>query len=123
MMAAVCNSVYFDCLQEFQQDITTEIIKKDVKVDRLMEKAKKKGLLPSRLSVRPDLKRLAVSRENCHVVGSTVDVDHVMERDACSLLQQHMGQLQTCTYKSHDTHITQHYIIQPRNDRCLYTFR
>ena len=59
----------------------------------------------------------------CRVVGSTVDVDHAMERDACSLLQQHMGQLQTCTYKSRDTHITQHYLIQPRNDRCLYTFR
>ena len=63
-MAAVCNSVYFDCLQEFQQDITTEIIKKDVKVDRLTEKAKKKGLLPSRLCVRPDSEKLAVSREN-----------------------------------------------------------
>ena len=43
----------------------------------------------------------------CRVVGSTVDVDHAMERDACSLLQQHMDQLQTCTYKSRDTHITQ----------------
>lgn len=73
VMAAVYKSVYYDCLQKLKEDITTGITQTDVKVDRLTEKAKKKGLLPSGYSVRPDSKPChSVSRES--QVASLVSV-------------------------------------------------
>ena len=63
-MAAVCNSVYYDCLKELQNDITTQIItQKGINVDRLMKKAKKKALLSSGYHVEPDSGELVASRE------------------------------------------------------------
>ena len=53
-MAAVYSSVYYDCLKDLQKDITNGITQTEVNIDRLTEKAKKKGLLPSRHSMRPD---------------------------------------------------------------------
>lgn len=52
-MAAVYTSVYYDCLQEFQKDITAGITQTDVQVDRLTEKAKKRGLLLPGYFARP----------------------------------------------------------------------
>lgn len=53
-MAAVYSSVYYDCLKDLQKDITSGITQTEVNMDRLTEKAKKRGLLPSRHSTRPD---------------------------------------------------------------------
>ena len=53
----------YDCLEEFQRDIATEITQKDVNVDKLIEKARKRGLIPSGFYTNPDLGKLVASRE------------------------------------------------------------
>ena len=53
-MATGGRSVYYDCLRDFQKDITTGIIQIDINVNRLTERAKIKGILPSGYHARLD---------------------------------------------------------------------
>ena len=53
-MAVICNSVYYDCLQEFQKDITRGIDLTEVNVDRLTENTRQKGLFASGQYVTSD---------------------------------------------------------------------
>ena len=63
-MADVYVFVYYECLQEFQRSITTAITHTDVNVDRLTEKARKKGLIPAAgYYIRPEAGKLVASRE------------------------------------------------------------
>ena len=54
MMATGGHSVYYDCLRDFQKDIMTGVIQTDIIVNRLSERAKIEGILPSGYHVRPD---------------------------------------------------------------------
>lgn len=63
-MADVYFFVYYECLQEFQRSIITEITQTDFNVDRLTEKAKKRGLIPAvGHYTRPESGKLVASRE------------------------------------------------------------
>lgn len=71
-MATAHSSMYHTCLQEFQKDITSGITQTDVNVERLTEKARKKGLLLSGHSgtrtadsIAPRDKRVATLVSSC----------------------------------------------------------
>lgn len=81
-MAAVCNSVYYDCLKEFQDDIVKQITQNNVNVDRLMKKAKKKAFLSSGYYVEPDSGELVASREKTIATFVSCCIDSVKRNES-----------------------------------------
>ena len=56
--------MYYECLQEFQREITDGIIQTDINVDRLTDMARQSGLIFSGYYMRPDSGKHFVSRES-----------------------------------------------------------
>lgn len=60
---AMATALYYDRLEEFQREIATEITQKEVNIDKLIERARKRGLVPSGYYTNPDSGKLVASRE------------------------------------------------------------